>query len=100
MPSLRCSCNNIIDYGQIPCNEEWLLVSDAEFDKTEKSTKVQDLYSKMHHLLKCQNCGNLWVFWDGFNKLPTEYCEVKCNHPDGDTILKPNTGKKYFANLS
>ena len=73
MPSIICTCKTIIDYGYIPCNEEWLIISDAKFDKFSGMIDTGNIYRSMDHLLKCPTCGNLWVFWNGFQNAPTGY---------------------------
>lgn len=73
MAILYCRCGHLIDYGVIPCPEEWLFVADDVFDRFSGATDVDEIYRAMRSFLKCPACGRLWVFWDGFSQPPEEY---------------------------
>ena len=73
MPSILCKCGNKIRFGEIPCADEWLLISDVEFDNFIGQVDVEELYKAMTHLLKCPACKRLWLFDKGFASEPTEY---------------------------
>ncbi|PJB35220.1 MAG: hypothetical protein CO108_26270 [Deltaproteobacteria bacterium CG_4_9_14_3_um_filter_63_12] len=77
MPKLRCTCSEVLNYGEIPCPIEWLTISDVEFDGLSKPCDLEVLYQRMTSLLQCPDCGRLWVFWEGFGKPPTEYVPQK-----------------------
>ena len=77
MPSILCKCGKRISYGEIPCKNEWLLISDVDFDKQVGLIDSEKLYSRFDHMLKCSNCGGIWVFWDGFSKPPTHYLRLE-----------------------
>lgn len=79
MPMLKCVCDQIIHYGEIPCQDEWLMISDVKFDKFSGSTDSETIYKQMTHLLKCPNCCRLHIFWDGFGNPPQVY--LKEQHP-------------------
>lgn len=76
MPGMRCRCGEAIPYGEIPCKDEWLFISDVEFDKFSGSVDAEEIYKTMSSFLKCPRCQRLWVFWNGFNHDPTEYTEA------------------------
>lgn len=76
MPSILCKCGQKIRYGEIPCADEWLLISDEEFDQFAGQIDSEDVYRAMTHALKCPNCKRLWLFEDGFVSDPTEYVLV------------------------
>jgi len=73
MPKLRCQCEVIINYGEIPCKDEWLMISDTSFDRYDGFVNAEGLYDDLLHALKCPNCGRLHIFWDGFQNLPQTY---------------------------
>jgi hypothetical protein len=33
MPGIACACGTRISYGEIPCADEWLFISDPDFEK-------------------------------------------------------------------
>ncbi|CAB3783741.1 hypothetical protein LMG28138_01700 [Pararobbsia alpina] len=73
MPSIKCECGHRICYGDIPCSDEWLMMSDTAFDKHHGQVDVDELYRAMTHVLKCPDCGWLWVYWNGFRNDPQGY---------------------------
>jgi len=46
MPSFTCKC------GEIPCPDEWLFISDVEFDKFSGSVDAEEIYKAMKSLIK------------------------------------------------
>jgi len=77
MPGLSCTCGHHILYGEIPCKDEWLLISDVEFDGFSGLVEAEDVYRAMRSLLRCSSCGRLWVFWDGYPGLAQEFLPAK-----------------------
>jgi len=73
MPSLTCGCGEIVNYGEIPCSNEWLLMSDIEFDQFSGQIDVEEIYKAMKSLIKCPQCGAIWLFWNGFQAEPQRY---------------------------
>lgn len=73
MPGLNCACGHRISYGEIPCRDEWLFISDAAFDSFSGRVDSEKVYRAMQGFLKCPKCGRLWVFWNGYEKPPQEY---------------------------
>ena len=80
MPKIRCLCNHLIDLGEIPSPNQWMIVSDKNYDELrEEATQFADkidaelLYSKMDMVVKCDKCGRLHIFWDGYDKPATVY---------------------------
>ena len=71
MPKLVCKCNNVINFSGIPCEHQWLFMSDVEYDYYSGKIDTDDLYNKFKMFLKCDNCGRLWVFWE--SDQPTLY---------------------------
>jgi hypothetical protein len=60
-------------YGEIPCPDEWLLISDTAYDRFAGMVDAEEVYSAMRHLLLCANCNRLWIYWDGFSEPPVAY---------------------------
>ena len=77
MPKKTCRCGESLRYGTIPCELEWLLVSDVAFERCSSAEPegidADSLYEVMKSMLQCPNCGRLWIFWNGFDKEPSEY---------------------------
>lgn len=73
MPKIRCNCDNIISYSQVPNPNEWLMISDVEYDSYDSGTSLGELYGNMKSILKCDTCGGLWIYWNGFDNEPTFY---------------------------
>jgi hypothetical protein len=73
MPGLDCSCGNRIPYGDIPCQDEWLIISDADFDSFSGQVDTEELYRAMKSILRCPVCGHLWVFWNGYQDVAQEF---------------------------
>ncbi len=73
MPSLTCGCGEILHYGEVPCPNEWLFISDIEFDKFSGKVDAEEVYKAMKSLIKCSCCGTMWLFWNGFQAEPQQY---------------------------
>ena len=73
MPSVTCQCRNRIDLGAIPNPNEYLLISDDDYDKYSGVVDTELLYSAFIHILKCPECERLIVFWGGFDHDPVFY---------------------------
>ena len=76
MGGFKCSCNNVIRKGEIPNANEWLIISDIDFDKYMNPIDPEVLYREMISMFKCRKCGSLWIFWDGFKNPPKEYVQL------------------------
>lgn len=73
MPKLLCRCGELIRFGQIPCPDEWLFVSDVEYERHSGQVDAELLYEEFRSFLLCRSCGRLWVYWNGYQELPSEY---------------------------
>jgi hypothetical protein len=73
MPKLICKCDNVISMGEIPNPNEWLFISDIVYDKFTEGIDSETLYMQMKGMLKCNKCGRLWFFWDGYDNAPSCY---------------------------
>jgi hypothetical protein len=73
MPSINCKCGEKLGYGEIPNPIEWLIISDKAYDGFAGMIDSEALYKDMKNILKCSNCGRLWVFWNGFESEPSCY---------------------------
>ena len=80
MPKLRCDCDTIINYGNIPAADEWLLISDIDFDQFSEEVNAEKLYHRFVHMLKCPTCQRLHIYWNGFTKSPTTYLVGDMDH--------------------
>lgn len=81
MPAIRCKCGKKISYGTIPCDDEWLTISDVDYDNWHGSIDSEELYHSFTHILKCPECRRLWVFCNGFANDPTEYVPAPEDEP-------------------
>jgi hypothetical protein len=73
MPAIRCRCNNVISYGEIPNPNEMRMISDVAYDNYTGLIDAEDLYEKMTSILQCNVCGRLWIYWNGYRSTPTSY---------------------------
>lgn len=73
MAKIKCICNNQIWLGEIPSPHQYMIISDSEYDKFHGQIDSEELYMAMKIVVKCDNCGRLHFFWDGFNKPPIIY---------------------------
>lgn len=73
MPKFVCKCENIISVNEIPNPNEWLTISDVEYDRYSGVINSEELYKDMKIILKCNKCERLHCFWDGFDKPPVTY---------------------------
>ena len=70
MPAIKCKCGERLSYGAIPNTNEWLAISDVDFDKVVGEIDSEELYERFVHVLICSNCRRLLVFNSGFTKEP------------------------------
>ncbi len=68
MPKIKCKCDHVIGLGEIPSPDQWMMISDVEYDAFQNPMDPEVLYSKMNIVVKCKVCQRLHVFWDGFDK--------------------------------
>ena len=80
MPYYACVCGKKISYEGIPCENEWLLLADTEFDKLSNNTRVGDVYPRMISALRCMQCRRLWIFWRGYGADPEELISVTASY--------------------
>lgn len=80
MPNRICPCGHVFRLGVIPCPDQWLLISDVDFDRFDKQIETDKLFDAMILATKCPDCGRLWIYYDGFGGKPTEYVQV---HEEG-----------------
>lgn len=73
MPGTICTCGSVVKYGEIPNPNEWLMISDEEYDQYPDTIDSEKLYMSFKHILTCSNCGSLLVYWNGFNQEPAIY---------------------------
>ncbi|MBL0318990.1 MAG: hypothetical protein IPP74_06850 [Alphaproteobacteria bacterium] len=73
MPKIACSCGFIIDHSQIPCNDQWLLISDKTYDQFQGNIDAEKLYLEMKVVFKCPICSRLIIFWNGLENPPEIY---------------------------
>jgi hypothetical protein len=68
-----CSCGHRITYGEIPNPNEYLMVSDVQYEAYNGFVDAEKLYADMTHVLTCKQCRRLWIFWKGFANPPVGY---------------------------
>jgi hypothetical protein len=73
MPAIKCICGNKINYGEIPNKNEFLIISDVEYDNFSGLIDSEKLYKKMKSILECKKCHRLYFFKNGFNNDPIIY---------------------------
>jgi hypothetical protein len=61
-----CECGATIRMsGEIPNPQQWLLISDASFDRFAGEVDADDVYSAMLLAYLCDDCGRLGVLERG-----------------------------------
>jgi len=80
MPKIRCDCDHIIHLGEIPSPNQWMIISDKDYDELRETASsdtnqidAELVYSKMQIVIKCDECERLHVFWEGYDKPKTVY---------------------------
>ena len=73
MPKFICKCGNVIDLGEIPSPNQFLIISDIEYDKFSGMIDAEELYGKMKIVVNCNTCRRLHIFCNGFNQAPSTY---------------------------
>ncbi|KXX69171.1 hypothetical protein [Flammeovirga sp. SJP92] len=73
MPGIKCKCGNVIKFGEIPNSNEWLFISDVEYDKYSGNVDSEKLYMDLKSMLICQKCKRIWIYWNGYDNAPTPY---------------------------
>ena len=70
---LKCTCGSTIRTGEIPNPNEWLMISDTDYDMCSGSIDSEALYEKMSSMLVCIKCQRLWIYWKGWGQAPVSY---------------------------
>lgn len=84
MAKIRCFCGTIIQTsGAIPNELEWKILSDSEFDRFEGMIDAEEIYLASKSMFRCPTCGRLWVYWDGFDRVPQCYKPEALEGPSG-----------------
>lgn len=73
MPKLKCECGEVIDLSGIPSPNQYLIISDIEFDKFEGNVDSELIYSQMKIVVKCSFCMRLYIYFNGFDQKPLIY---------------------------
>lgn len=73
MPNRVCDCGHLFRLGEIPSRDQWMIISDEAYDQFFGDVDAEKIYLAMKIMLKCPNCGCLWVYWDGFKEPPSVY---------------------------
>lgn len=79
MAKFLCACGGLIrTSGGIPNPQQWNLISDEGFEVFwESEVDASRVYSEFIHAYRCDDCGRLWIFWQGYDASPTEYVPVE-----------------------
>jgi hypothetical protein len=74
MSKILCKCGNTLTIsGEIPNPDEWLLISDVDYDSFSETVDAEELYLRMKSMFKCRRCGRLWIYWEDLKHAPTCY---------------------------
>ena len=66
MPKIRCLCDAVISLSEIPCPNQFMIISDVEYGKFTDQVDAEEVYMAMEIAVRCPACGRLHIFWDGF----------------------------------
>lgn len=75
MPKILCKCGQIISYSEIPSKNDWLFISDVDYDEFQGKIDSENLYHSMKIFRKCINCGRLYIYWNGVENEPEIYAK-------------------------
>lgn len=64
MPKFNCPCKHIIPLGDIPNKNEYLFLSDIDYDNYKGSIDSEIFYAASKRFYECPDCQRLLVFWD------------------------------------
>jgi len=70
----NCVCGTVIRVsGDIPNPVEWKIMSDVQFDEFQGTVDVEQVYRACGSMFRCETCGRLWIYWNGFDTEPSCY---------------------------
>ncbi|MBN1121590.1 MAG: hypothetical protein JXJ17_10960 [Anaerolineae bacterium] len=73
MPKFGCSCGEILNLSGIPAANQWLCISDVDYDNFTGKIDAEKLYLSFVPMLRCPKCDTLWFFWNGFGEPAKAY---------------------------
>lgn len=73
MPKQKCNCGVVINLSSIPSPYQHLIISDTAFDGFQGTVEAEAIYAKMQLMVKCPSCERLYIYEDGFGKVPKVY---------------------------
>jgi hypothetical protein len=85
MPKVQCTCGEVLSFSGIPSPVEWRIISDVKFDRFAGQVDAEAIYRGSDMMLKCPQCGRLWVFWEGADD-PIEYVPQKGRPPSAGSV--------------
>lgn len=59
--------------SKIPNPNEYLFISDVDYDSYAGKVDSEELYKQMKSMLVCDQCRRIWIFWNGFKNDPEAY---------------------------
>lgn len=73
MSKIKCKCDNVIYLSEIPNSNEYLFLSDIEFNEIFIDSDVEKIYLNTKRFYKCTLCERLFIFWDNDDNKFTMY---------------------------
>ena len=78
MSKFRCVCGHVISTsGEIPNPDEWLFISDSEFEDLHGEVDAELLYRRLGRAYVCPVSGHLWVFRKPDASAPVGYAPLE-----------------------
>lgn len=78
MAKFRCVCGeNITTSGAIPNPNEWLYISDVDFERYSGTVDAEALYQAFGSAFVCPRSGHIWIFKRGFDHDPEGYAPIE-----------------------
>ena len=74
MAGIECNCGYIIKSNMIPSPNDWIFMSEVEYDKYSGLVDSEELYMAMGRMVMCPNCERIWLYRDG---IPVSYISEK-----------------------
>jgi hypothetical protein len=78
MSKFRCVCGHALSTsGEIPNPDEWLFMSDVEFEEVRGDVDAEVLYRRFGRAYVCPASGHIWVFERPDDASPKGYAPIE-----------------------
>ena len=68
-----CTCQHVVRDQECPNPIGYYLISDVNFDEVAEPIDFDVFWRISSRVLRCENCGRLWIYWKGGENNPQEF---------------------------